>query len=94
MRTEQQKATSSNEGTSADTGAGDQADMRGKTNVGETDARKGGIQPGQEEKLRGVFRSFDRDGNGHLSVQEFSDMMSELGTKMDTGTAREVILRD
>jgi hypothetical protein len=48
----------------------------------------------QETKLRGVFQSFDGDGNGRLSVTEFSKMMSQMGTAMDASTAREMILRD
>jgi CRP-like cAMP-binding protein len=48
----------------------------------------------QEAKLEGVFRSFDRNGNGRLNVAEFSKMMSKLGQAMDANTARELILRD
>merc|ERR1711908_52203 len=48
----------------------------------------------QEAKLMGVFKSFDGDGNGRLSVAEFSKMMSQLGSEMDVDTARNIILRD
>jgi CRP-like cAMP-binding protein len=48
----------------------------------------------QETKMRAIFQSFDGDGNGRLSVTEFSNMMSQLGSTIDASTAREMILRD
>ena len=48
----------------------------------------------QETKLKGIFSSFDVDGSGHLSVEEFSKMMTRLGSSMDVIAAREIILRD
>mmetsp|Transcript_39221 Transcript_39221/g.75181 ORF Transcript_39221/g.75181 Transcript_39221/m.75181 type:complete len:353 (+) Transcript_39221:442-1500(+) len=37
------------------------------------------MDEGEHELLQQAFRFFDRDGNGHITVQEFQEVMMELG---------------
>lgn len=44
-----------------------------------------------EEEIRGAFRVFDKDGNGHISAPELRHVMGNLGEKLSDDEINEMI---
>ncbi|KJH50893.1 EF hand [Dictyocaulus viviparus] len=53
--------------------------------------RKQLLDPREERELQEVFRVFDKNGDGLISVEDLLKLMHSLGEKLNEADAREMI---